>query len=147
MLPVCGSAVLWNLQERQQSLQFRVVMLGTSPYLIQVVKSGEVHRSPVLSAISFDWSNSGCQPVLCMYGQGKRRNETRFKGFLCIFCWIMVESFLLIFLQEHFVSKAEGAWHTVQALYFKEERLHNLKIKMDNILTELVHLTRNFEEI
>lgn len=53
----------------------------------------------------------------------------------------MVENFLSIFLQEHSVSKAEVAWHTAQALYFKEERLHNLIFKMDTILTELFNLT------
>lgn len=53
---------------------------------------------------------------------------------------IMVETYLLILLQEHFVSKAEVARHAAQALCFKEERLHSLKFKMDNILTELFHL-------
>lgn len=61
----------------------------------------------------------------------------------------MVWSFLLIFLEEQkaSISKVEIAWHIAQALYFKEERLHNLYFRMDNMLTELSNLTYNFEEI
>lgn len=116
-------------------------MLGTIPYLIQVVKSGEVHRSPVYLLFHLtDLTQVVSLFCACMAKESEEMKQDS-KDFCASSVGIMVESFLLIFLQEHFVSKA------VQALYFKEERLHNLKIKMDNILTELVHLTRNFEEI
>ena len=59
--------------------------------------------------------------ALCMHGQGKRRNETRCKGFLCVSSvGIMVGSFLLTFLEEQKTSVSEVvvAWHFAQALYF-----------------------------